>query len=64
MLEVFNCNFIACIYFLLKCKGLEIISDINWVYAEFKGGENTAAQIICSEDRSFPGSDFFFSSRK
>lgn len=44
-------------YSLLKCKGFEIISDINWVHAEYKGGENTAAQIICSKDRSFPGAE-------
>lgn len=50
--KIFNYNFIAYIYFLLKCKGLEIISDIDWVHGEFKGGENTAAQIICSKDRS------------
>lgn len=43
MIEVFNYHFIVCIYFLLKCNGLEMISSINWVHAEFKGGENAVA---------------------
>lgn len=60
-MEVFNCNLIVCICFLLKCKGLDTISDLTWVDAEFKWGENTAAQIIGSKDRCFPGVEVFFS---
>lgn len=60
MIEVFNYHFIVCIYFLLKCNGLEMISGINWVHAKFKGGENAVAQIVCCKDRSFPGAEFFF----
>lgn len=32
----FYCNFIVCVYFLFKCKGLDTVSDLNWVEAEFK----------------------------
>lgn len=38
-----------------------MISDINCVHAELRGGESSAAQIIYSKDRSFPGPEIFFS---
>lgn len=45
--------------FLLKCNGLDAISDLNWVDVELRCGENTAAQMIGFKDRCFPGVEIF-----